>query len=84
MPQVLVVHTGEVGLDLLVVHIGEAAGLDRLEANAASSSKCRKLCHRKNLKCNMSNVTGYSSHKLCPKKGHFEVTEPIEASQVYI
>ena len=29
----------------------------------------------------MSNVTGNSSQKSCPKKGRFEVGEPIQASE---
>ena len=51
------------------------------ESKRKMSSICRKVCHCKNLKCNMSNVTGNSSQKSCPKKGRFEVGEPIQASE---
>ena len=55
------------------------------ESKCCKMRKCRKLCHHKNLKCNVSNVTGNSSSSSrAREKGHFEVSEPIEASEVYI
>ena len=47
--------------------------------------KMQKTVSLQNLKCNVSNVTGNSSSSSrAREKGHFQVSEPIEASEVYI